>query len=78
MTDDYLKSARTSKTTSEFTEPELIATREEFAEIFEEMTRLRAKINAEKLEACASIDAKYKEELKEKESQYSMLLSLTF
>jgi hypothetical protein len=75
---NYLKSARTAGaiSSSDLSEPELISTREEFAEAFNDMSDIRAKINAEKVAACIAIDEKYKEELAEQEAAYSMLLSL--
>lgn len=75
---NYLKTARTASSigNSDISEPELISTREEFAEAFKDLSDLKARINAEKVAACQEIDEKHREELSEAEASYSMLLSL--
>lgn len=78
MTENYLKTARANATSDHKTsELEFIETREDFKEVFAEMQALRKKINDEKIQACNDIDAKYKAEVQDIESNYGMMLSLT-
>lgn len=78
MSDEYLKTARKngSKSDTTFSEAELIATHDGLRETFAELSAMRKRIIDDKTAAIAAIDDKYREELKEIEAQYAMLLSL--
>jgi len=78
MNDEYLKQARRNGSTADtkHTEAELIQTREDIKESWELLEQVRGRIFEAKRIALDEIDAKYKEELKEAEATYALLLSL--
>jgi hypothetical protein len=79
MSDEYLKNTRQSglNLDSSTTEAELIQTQESIADAWKALMDIKKKIADAKINAMKEIEAQYYEELKDAESTYAMLLTMT-
>lgn len=79
MSDEYLKNTRKSglNLDSSTTEAELIQTQESIADAWNTLMAIKKKIADAKINAMKEIESQYYEELKDAESTYAMLLTMT-
>lgn len=79
MSDEYLKNTRKSGLALDgtTTEAELINTQESIADAWNELMAIKKKISEAKMQALKDVDAKFYEELKDAETTYAMLLTIT-
>ena len=77
--DEYLKNTRKSGLNIEGTtsEAELINTQDSIADAWADLMAIKKKIADAKLAALKEVDDKYREELKDAESTYAMLLTVS-
>jgi hypothetical protein len=77
--DEYLKNTRKSGLNIEGTtsEAELINTQDSIADAWADLMAIKKKIADAKLAALKEIDEQYREELKDAESTYAMLLTVS-
>lgn len=78
MTEDYLKQARTNGLASDsaHSEAELIQTRDDIRDAWEQLSEIRNEVFIEKRRVLDEVDAKFHDAIKDAEANYAMLLSL--
>jgi predicted phage-related endonuclease len=79
MSDEYLKNTRKSGLTldNSATEAELINTQEAIKDAWQDLQNIKKKIAEAKIQALKEVDTTFYEELKDAESTYAMLLTMT-